>query len=229
MTNKSTFQSEEEIIKRLQVLLRESRGTTAADPGDASVREARELAVGLAERIFDDPNKWGIASIPVEHRDDAVADAFVAMLTSINDVGGRQSIAEWFGVTAESKFRRLWTLAERQGAERDRLAAERADSPDPEPEEEDSPTGIAASMFEVSGGVWESFEHEFPRDGFAMRLRYLLKRTPEQLVVMLDAPSSRAVNLRLGRARDRFRMFCEQSGMAHREVATLMDQLESKS
>lgn len=229
MTNKSAFQSEEEIIKRLQALLRESMGPTAAGPGDATAKEARELAAGLADRIFDDPNKWGIASIPVDHRDDAVADAFVAMLTSINDLGGRQSIPEWFGVTAESKFRRLWTLAERQASERERLAADRADSPDPEQEEEDSPTGIAASMFEVSGGMWESFEHEFPRDGFALRLRYLLKRTPEQMVVMLDAPSSRAVNLRLGRARDRFRMFCEQSGMAHREVATLMDQLESTS
>ena len=39
---------------------------------------------------------------------------------------------------------------------------------------------------------------------------------------MLDAPSTRAITARLNRARDRFKMFCEQSGFSRRETGDIM-------
>ncbi|MBD86135.1 MAG: hypothetical protein CL743_06470, partial [Chloroflexi bacterium] len=59
-----TFLSEEEIVKRLQIVLRdfiEARGDYARQTN--SVKEAKDLAAKLAERIYDEPQKWGVADI----------------------------------------------------------------------------------------------------------------------------------------------------------------------
>ncbi|MDA1174742.1 MAG: hypothetical protein O2826_09530, partial [Chloroflexi bacterium] len=163
---------------------------------------------------------------PAEFRDDAANDAFTALLFAIPEMRGRQSVSEWFSVTVESKFRRLWSLAERQKAERERLAAEAAANP--EPAVLDSPVlepDAEPSLFEEPGGTWTQFEAAFPRDAFALRLRYLLKRDLEEIAVMLDAPSSRAITMRLDRARDRFQMYCEQAGVSRRDVAAMVEQL----
>ena len=224
VTNGPTYYSDEELIKRLQAVMRDAPEHRSGD--DAALTEARSLAAELAERIYADPATWGVSSIPADFRDDAVTDAFVALLYAIPELHGRQRVAEWFNVTIESRFRRLWTLSQGQAAERERLAAERpAIQPSDEVEGEEQPESGAPSVFEVKDGVWEHFEHGFPRDAFALRLRYLLKRTPDEMAVMLDAPSARAINMRLSRARDRFRMFCEQSGVSRRETANIMGQL----
>ena len=66
------------------------------------------------------------------------------------------------------------------------------------------------------------FENDFPRDASTLRLRYVDNRSPEEMAALLDAPSIRAVGQRLTRARDRFRMFCEQSGLDRHDTADLM-------
>lgn len=225
MTNRPEFISDEELIKQLQDALRSAPAENSLASGADHVREARTLAEELAERIYREPSTWGLASVPVEFRDDAAKDAFTALLYAIPEMRGRQSVAEWFSVTVESKFRRLWTLAERQNIERVRLAEEAAANSPPEAAEPEPAPDAEPSMFEEPEGTWTRFEVAFPRDAFALRLRYLLKRDLEEMSVMLDAPSSRAISMRLDRARDRFRMYCEQVGLGRKEIASMMDQL----
>ena len=225
MTNRPAFISDEELIKQLQAVLRATPPEGPQGSSDDHVREARALSVELAERIHREPMTWGLANVPVAFRDDAAKDAFTALLFAIPEMRGRQTVAEWFSVTVESKFRRLWSLAERQNTERARLAVEAAanppaEEPTPEPEVDAEP-----SIFEVPDGTWTRFEVAFPRDAFALRLRYLLNRDLDEMSVMLDAPSVRAITMRLDRARDRFRMYCEQVGVGRREVVSMMDQL----
>jgi DNA-directed RNA polymerase specialized sigma24 family protein len=226
LTNRPAFISDEELVKQLQAVMRATPPEGLNGPDDDHVREARTLAEELAERIHREPTTWGLASVPAEFRDDAANDAFTALLFAIPEMRGRQSVSEWFSVTVESKFRRLWSLAERQKAERERLVSEAAANPKPAALDSSAPEPPAKpSLFEEPDGAWARFEVAFPRDAFALRLRYLLKRDLEEIAVMLDAPSARAITMRLDRARDRFQMYCEQVGVGRRDVAAMVAQL----
>ena len=207
-------------------------GTRSPGHGDEHARKGRALSAELAERIYREPITWGLANIPSEFRDDTAKDSFTALLFAIPEMRGRQSVAEWFSVTAESKFRRLWILAERQNIERGRLTAEAGANPkpaEPEPELElELKVKTEYSLFEERDGTWTRFEMAFPRDAFALRLRYLLKRDPDEMAVMLDAPSARAITMRIDRARDRFRMYCDQVGVGRKDITSMMDQLSEE-
>ena len=219
MTTGMSFHSDEELVKRLQVAVRD-HATAAGDHARHSngVREVRTLASEIAERIYDEPEKWGIADMPPRFRDDAAADALLALLANVPDFHGRQAVSDWFGRTAESKFRRLWSTTEHQAREEQESAGGRVDGQGPEISAE------AVKVFEEHQDAWQSFEGEFPRDAFALRLRYMLNREPEQMAVMLDAPNTRTIVTRINRARDRFRMFCEQRGVGRSKLADIMDQ-----
>lgn len=221
MTNRA-FISDEELGAQLKALLSSSSNGSE----DPRMGEVRALTEELAERIYRDPAKWGYANIPAEFRDDAVSDAFTALLFGLRETRGKQPLAEWFGITVESKFRRLWALEERQAPERARLASERTA---PEPESADDATPKEPTLFEDTNGVWPNFEAAFPRDAFALRLRYLMGREPSEMAVMLDAPSERAIRMRLDRARERFKMYCEQQGIKRRESARLIEQISEEA
>lgn len=217
MTTGASYHSDEELIKRLQIVLRDYRDVGGdLNRRDNDIREVRNLAAALAERIYDEPSKWGIADIQPEFRDDASSDALIALLTGIPEFKGRQTVSDWFRSNAESQFRRLWAVSERQTRE---PATDASDDSLAAPEASEGTT----SVFEENSDLWQRFEGEFPRDAFALRLRYLLNRTPDEIAVMLDAPSVRAINIRVNRARDRFRMFCEQTGFDRRELADIME------
>jgi DNA-directed RNA polymerase specialized sigma24 family protein len=224
LTNRPAFTSDEELIKQLQTVLRAAVGDAPQGRGDSLVRNARGLAEEISGRIHREPVKWGLANVPGALRDDAAQDAFTALLLAIPEMRGRQSVAEWFSLTVESKFRRLWSLSERQSAEREHLLLEAAAAPKPAAKPADSEPLPVLSLFEEPDGVWAQFELAFPRDAFALRLRYLLRRELTEMAVMLDAPSSRAITMRLDRARDRFRMYSEQLGVTRKDVASMMEQ-----
>jgi len=229
LTNRPAFISDEELIKQLQVVLRATPTGNALGPGEEHARKARGMAEELAARIYREPVAWGLSNIPSDFRDDAAQDAFTELLFAMPAMRGRQVLTEWFSVTVESKFRRLWSLAERQNIERERLAVEAAENPTPEtPAHVDLGAGTPPSLFEDPSGTWAQFEAAFPRDAFALRLRYLLKRELGEMAVMLDAPSARAITMRLDRARERFRMYCEQAGLGRRDVAAIMTQLSEE-
>ena len=225
MTNRPAFISDEELVKQLQTALRATEGDAPQSRDDTHVRNARGLAEELAGRIHREPTKWGLANVPLGLRDDAAQDAFTALLFAIPEMRGRQSVAEWFSLTVESKFRRLWSLSERQGVERERLALEAAAAPKPVAEPAEPEPVAVLSLFEEPDGIWVRFEVDFPRDAFALRLRYLLRRELTEMAVMLDAPSSRAITMRLDRGRDRFRMYCEQVSIGRKDIAGMMEQL----
>ena len=228
VTNRRSFISDEELVSQLQALLHAHPGSSDGSLEDGRAREVRSLTEELAERIYRDPVKWGYASIAPELRDDAVIDAFIALLFAVPDMRGKQPLVDWFSVSVESKFRRLWALEERQAPERERLAKEaevhEAEEPVAEPK-----AGKEPSLFEDSKGIWPSFESAFPRDAFALRLRYLMQRKPAEMAVMLDAPSERAMRMRLDRARERFRMYCEQQGIKRRESDRLVGQISEEA
>lgn len=229
MTNRPAYISDEELIKQLQILLRATPPTGSPQPPTREqIEEARSLAAEFAERIHGDPVKWGLADIPEKFRDDAAGDALVALFYAAPDMRGRQTVAEWFSGTVESKFRRLWGVADRQTTERERRKTERANAP-VEVEVEDTKPENGPTLFEDEGSVWPGFEESFPRDAFALRLRYHLKRDPAEMAVMLDAPSARAITMRVDRARDRFRMYCEQQGVNRRDITALVGQVSEES
>ena len=218
-----TFLSEEEIIKRLQIVLQDfkaARGDYVRQSN--SVKEVRDLAAKLAERIYDEPQKWGITEILPEFRDDATTDTFVSLLLDVENLPGRNTVSDWFERAIESKFRKLWSLAEDQASKSSgnlNVNNFLEDSVHSEPE---TNSGL---IFEEHASLWESFESDFPRDAFALRLRFMLGRSVDQMVVMLDAPSIRAIAIRINRARDRLRMFCEQRGLDKTVVQEIMNRL----
>lgn len=216
MTTGSTFFSDEELIKRLQIVLRDVAvdGSGGARV-EANVREARNLAAELAGRIYVDAAAWGIARIPASYRDDAAQDALVALLQGLGDYRGTPAVAQWFAGLAETSFRDLWALSQRKAA------APSVAAPPATADEQDR----AQRLFDTLDGPWQRFEREFPRDAFALRLRYLLRRTPEEIAVMTDASDTRSVLMRVNRARDRFRMYCDQMGVDRGLAGSLLAQL----
>ncbi len=216
MTTGASYQSDEELLKRLQVVLRDyADAGNDGSLGGESVREVRTIAAALAARIYDDPQKWGIADIREDFRDDAAADTLSKLLSGAAEFTGRQTVSEWFSREVESRFHRLWSMAERaRGGERGQRSGAG-------PSSEGGET-IAASVFEENSETWQGFEAEFPHDAFVLRLRHILRRSLEEIAVMLDAPNAQAIAVRINRSRDRFRMFCEQGGFGRREVVGIM-------
>lgn len=225
-TNRPAFVSEEELVKQLQDVLRSVTSVPNAYPTDEQIADAQAIVEELSMRIYNNAELWGIADVPAEFRDDVVIDTFNTLLFSLNSPKLRTSVIDWFKTTAEAKFHRAWALAERQKAEAERITVAAEANPRPRETPEDS--GVPAdapAAFSLPDDGWSRFEAEFPRDAFALRLRYLLKQTPEQMATMLDAPSSRAIAMRLTRARDRFRMFCEQQGISRTQVGAMLSEL----
>ena len=215
-------------MTQLQALLSSHPRSFNGVSGDARASEVRGLIQELAERIYRDPVKWGYSSIASEFRDDAVIDAFIAMLFALPEMRGKQSVTDWFSVNVESKFRRLWALEERLAPERERLVKEKAERVATEPEIEEEQMQGEPSLFADTKGIWPGFESSFPRDAFALRLRYLMQRKPSEMAVMLDAPSERAISMRLNRARDRFKMYCEQQGINRHDSTRLIVQISEE-
>jgi DNA-directed RNA polymerase specialized sigma24 family protein len=221
MVSNHNFSSPEELVKRLQVVFRDlTDASSAFGLSDANLREARNLAAELAGRVYDEPGEWGVGEVPERFRDDAAADALVQLLVAVPAQRGRQSIVSWFAKSAEESFQRSWADAQQAEAEAERLG------PPPAPAAEE-PVAPAVSVFDAQPELWGKFEQQFPRDAFALRVRFLLNRTPEEMAVMLDAPNERAITMRLHRARDRFQLFCEQAGLDRREVSALVASLST--
>ena len=218
------YQSDEEIIRRLQVILHD-QGSALQDRArrESGVREVRNLTAELAERIYREPDAWGIHEIPIEYRADAAADTLLQMLSRVTTMGSPRNIREWFVNAVEARFKELWSSADRETRARESEEAMARSR------EEAAETGQGASVvFEENSELWQRFEGEFPRDAFALRLRYELNRTPDEMAVMLDAPSERAITIRLNRAKERFRMYCEQAGLSQRETAGILAQFSEE-
>ena len=180
------------------------------------LREIRTLASTLAERIYDDPERWGIAEISPEFRDDAAADTLVKLLSGSAEISPRMRVTEWFSRAVEVRFRQLWAIAE-EAREKHREQTAVEDEPLSDEEQES-----AANVLEENSDMWQRFEAEFPHDAFMVRLRYVMNRRVEDIAVMLDAPSVEAVVARINRGRDRFKMLCEQSGFSRRQTEAIM-------
>ena len=218
MTSNPNYHSDAELIKRLQIVLRDASDSMNDRLRiEGNQREVRNLTAELAERIYAEPDKWGISTIPEGLRDDAASDALLALLVEVPEFRAAQPVAEWYVSKVEDCYQRLWAMSERQAAE--------PRAPEPQVVAVDgteTPDAETAAFFESTAGVWQDFEKQFPRDAFVLRLRDMLKRSAEEMAVMLDAANTRAISMRLNRAKDRFRTFCEQSGYSRRETADVM-------
>ena len=219
MTTGPMYFSDAEITKRLQTVLRSfSEAGSDRTRKDSAVREVRTLAAEIGERIYDEPESWGISGIAPEFRDDAAAAALVLFLLQVPSFRASQSAQEWFANAAEKKHQQFRDVSQRKGAEREVQEETERRLRDEQPEE----TSDAVAAFE-DNRVWKRFEGKFPRDASALRLRYLLKRDVEEMAAMLDAPSPRAVTMRINRARDRFRTFCENAGLNVSETTEMLE------
>lgn len=220
-TSGHLYLSEGEIVKRLQTLLRDHAEASKDAPArEGSVREVRNLTAELAERIYREPEKWGIAGIPIDYRTDAAADTLMQLLDRVPTMGNPRNVAEWYAEAAEARFKELWSTAEREAKARETEEEKERRSA----EAQGDAGGGASAVFEENAELWQRFEADFPRDAFALRLRYQMNRDVDQMAVMLDAPSPRAILLRLNRARERFHMYCEQAGLSQKETAGILAQ-----
>ena len=209
MTTGPSFYSDEEILRRLHTMMEQAAASAKGEPAhDDAVREAHSLAAEVASRIYDDPNKWGVAYIPEEFRDEAAQDALIDVLARLPEAKEERSAATWFAVAAEERFRRAWARHEREEAAPE--ADESGGQADP------------AQAFDDPAGPWKRFEDAFPRDASALRMRYIEGMSPEQMEVVIDAQNARVVQTRVARARDRFKMFCEQAGYNRLQVAAIL-------
>ena len=205
-----SYYSDEEILKRLYAFLAER------PLGRDAESEVRTLFGELASRIHDDPERWGLSSIPASFRDDAARDALVDLLAATDTVKGQRFVSDWFAATVEDRFRQMWSAQERAAMLKNHNGPDSGSR---------APLDIDAA-FDAPEGPWQRFEREFPRDASALKLRYQQGHTPDELEVMLDAPSASAVKTRLGRARSRFRMFVEQAGYDRREVSAILERFD---
>ncbi len=224
MATDPNYQSDEEILKRLhahigEALAKDTRPTRIA----RLTEEAGDLMVVLAERIYTAPERWGLGHIPGMLRDDVAHDTLLTLIKDGSHVGDRGTIAEWFAKQAERRFQELWLKAGDKSA---------LQTPLPEPttameEVTEQDLEAASALLDAEGGPWVRFEQEFPRDAFVLRLRYILNRSPDEMMIMLDTSSSSAIRSRLSRARSRMRMFLEQSGYDRTTIGALLQQFGS--
>ena len=222
MTNNPAYHSDEEILNRLRTRMEEAAlPETSPVRTDRLVQEANALVVLLAERIYTDPERWGLTHIPATLRDDVAQDVLLQLLRHAGSFEGRETAVDWFTRRAERRFREMWRKLEALRAEGPPSHVEDAPSAAEEPDQG------TVEVFDAADGPWRRFEHEFPRDAFALRLRYMLKRTPGEMMIMLDAPSTNAIESRLNRARGRIRMFCEQAGYDSQDIAAVLRHFES--
>ena len=214
MTTSSQHQSVEQMVDRLR-----QHRAEAEDPDVRPVRARRlaeemgALVVAVAERIYDAPADWGLDGIPERFRDDAAQDALVALLEDPGAALASGSVTVWFGATVERRFQELWGRAGRG-----------APAPDGGLSPGDGTEGGVPALFrEREGSPWDGFERQFPSDAFVLRLRYVVRHTPEEMVAVLDAPSADAVDARLTRARGRLLMFFEQAGYDRGSVSAQLE------
>ena len=221
MATDPNYQSDEEILMRLHTHIGEA---LAKDTRPARItrrtEEASELIMVLAERIYAEPEHWGLGHIPGVLRDDVAHDTLLTLIQDGSGVGDRGNAAEWFATQAERRFQELWLKAGDKGA---------LQAPLPEPATADEQVTEkdledASALLDATEGPWALFEQQFPRDGFVLRLRYILNRSPDEMTIMLDTSSSSAIRSRLSRARSRMRMFLEQSGYDRTTVGALLQQ-----
>ena len=235
MTSGPTYYSDEELVKRLRDLSRDHRQGGSRRRG-GGIREIRSLASSLAARIYDEPEKWGIAEIDPRFRDDCAADTLIKLLSGQTDFTGRARVSDWFGRESEARFRQLWRMAEQAREKHKKLheddawdeeeaAADGAAAEQPDAPEAAADGNGAADALDENSDIWRRFEAEFPSDAFVLRLRYVMNRSADEIAVMLDAPSVQAVGSRINRGRERFRMLCEQNGVSRRSIATIMSRM----
>ena len=224
MTTDPNYQSDEEILKRLhehigEALAKETRPVRIA----RLTEDAGDLIVVLAERIYAEPERWGLGHIPGVLRDDVAHDTLLTLIQEGSGVGDREDAAAWFAKQAERRFQELWLKAGDKSA---------LQAPLPEPataveEVTEQDLEAASVLLDVEEGPWVRFEQQFSRDAFVLRLRYILNRSPDEMTIMLDTSSSSAIRSRLSRARSRMRMFLEQSGYDRATVGALLQQFGS--
>ncbi|MEX2599530.1 MAG: hypothetical protein WD533_07735, partial [Dehalococcoidia bacterium] len=204
--------SDDELIKRLQIVMQDiaSAGGDLAR-ADANLREGRNLAVDIATRIADDPKAWGTDAIAVDYREDAVADAFASLLSGISGFRGSQPVTQWFAEELQSRSEELQAAREADAAGKASDGGGRWDD------------GVEPLVF--TQPVWREFETAFPREAFLLRLRYLLRRTPEEAAAIVGVATARTVNMRVNRARDKFKDHCTQAGLDIRSTERLLTEL----
>lgn len=206
MNTDPNYQSDEEILNRLRGHFEES---AESDVRPARVvrlnEEIQELLTVLAERIYNQPQRWGLDQIPQPLRDDVALDGLLEFLKPESRFNGRDQVAELFSRYVEDRFRQLWGRSESV------VAGDHLRSSSSDKNVDDEASMSATALLDIENGPWKTFEQEFPRDAFALHLRYVLNRSPEDMAVMLDAPTAGAIQSRLSRARGRLHMFFESS------------------
>ncbi|MBJ27836.1 MAG: hypothetical protein CL776_03430 [Chloroflexi bacterium] len=213
MTTSPSYYSDEEILKRLNVLLADR----PIDPStnERTLLDAQALFSELATRIYDNPSKWGLSQIPEHARNDVAQDALVDLLSANSSTRITGSAAEWFVAALESRFREYWTLTKSFGTGLQNQPSYG------EPEiKKVKPT--AKNLFKNKEGPWQIFETEFQRDAYALRLKFEKGHSDSELEYMLDVPNHRTLVSKIERAKSRFQMFLEQTGYNREEVMSIM-------
>ncbi len=213
MTTGPSYYSDEEILKRLNMLLVNRPIDPSTD--ERSLVDVRALFSELATRIYDNPSKWGLAQIPAYARVDVAQDALVDLLSAISEARVPGSASEWFAAALESRFLQYWTLIKNQN--------DTKTLPDAHSAVETKTTKTTSkNLFKNKDGPWHLFETEFPRDAYTLRLKFEKGHPDSELEFMLDTGNQRTLLSKIDRARSRFEMFLEQSGYSRSDTSSIM-------
>ena len=215
MMGEASYASDEELFRRLQHNLRE--GVSDATRPARRTRltlEANDLVRVLAERIYDAPDRWGLGQVPETWRDEVAHDLLFTVLHQASGSGIRSGVAEW---SAREVKRRFEEAKGKFGGP----AAEVAGQPAAQTRmaEEQPPV-----LLDEVDGPWQHFERQFPKEALVLRLRYLLKRTPDEVMAILGIPSTGAVSTQVRRARDRMRTSLQEAGYDRTAIARTLGQ-----
>jgi DNA-directed RNA polymerase specialized sigma24 family protein len=223
MTTDTNYASDEELFRRLQGNLHEATEEATRPARRARLaQETTDLVRTLAGRIYDQPDRWGLDRVPAESRDDVACDVLIALLQQATSAGIRSSVAEWFGRQAESRLREA---VARTGEAAPRLRERQVPGAISQLQaQEGVGDKLPPSLLDAADGPWQRFEQQFPREALALRLRYFLGRTPEEMMAILDIPSSGVVGAQLSRARGHMRSFLESAGYDPKAIAGMLSQ-----
>ena len=224
MTTDANYASDEEVFRRLHQNFHES-GEEATRPARRTrlAQETADLARTLAGRIYDQPDRWGLSRVPEESRDDVACDVLIALLHQATSTGIRSSVSKWFARQAGRRSQEV-TAIRHEAVLRPREvqlpgAISRLQ------EQEGMGDRLAPSLLDAVDGPWQRFEQQFPREALALRLRYFLRRTPEEMMAILDIPSTGVVGAQLSRAREQMRAFLGSAGYDAGTISGVLSQI----
>lgn len=228
MTMEATYVSPEELFRRLHDTLSEGvADSTAAARRTRLGHDASNLVRVLAERIYDKPQEWNLTIESELWGEDLPHDLLLAILNRAGGIGFRSGGFDW---VEKEVVRRTEIIKSMIAATDKSRKTSRKKTPSSKIQGQTSKAGLPSNVLpQNAANPWRHFEQNFPRDALLLRLRFLLNRTNEEIMTILEIPSAGALNARVRAAREGMRSYLREAGYDTRSVDETLKTFEEGS